>query len=87
MKSGKEDLGQRTGGGTGGLVQGARAGTEKVGNAGPLSLQILRIDREGIIDIKMHMSSLIILFKNTCGLQTPYIAHKEFIFWLLHLYI
>ena len=33
MKSGKEDLGQGTGGGTGGLVQGARAGTEKVRNA------------------------------------------------------
>ena len=59
MKSGKEDLGQRAGGGTGGLVQGARAGTVLVGNAGPLSLQILRIDREGIIDIKMHMTSFV----------------------------
>ena len=59
MKSGKEDLGHRTGGGTEGLVQGARAGTEKLGDAGPLSLQILRIDREGIIDIKMHMTSFV----------------------------
>jgi len=83
MKSGKKDLGQGTGGETGGLVQGARAGTEKLGNAGPLSLQILRIDGEGIIDIKMHLfkSNIIVEF------QTPYIPHKEFIFWLLDLYI
>ena len=59
MKSGKEDLGQGRGSGTGGLVQGARAGTEKLGNAGPLSLQILRIDREGIIDIKIHLTSFV----------------------------
>lgn len=41
MKRGKEDLGQGTGGGTVGLGQGARAGTEKVGNTGPLR----RLDR------------------------------------------
>ena len=40
MKSGKEDLGQGTGGGTGGLVQVTRAGTVLVGNAGPLILQL-----------------------------------------------
>ena len=59
MKKGKEDLGQGTGGGTVGLGQGARAGTEKVGNTGPLGLQILRIDSEVIIDVKMHMTSLV----------------------------
>ena len=76
-----------TGGGTGGLVQGSRAGTEKLGNAGPLSLQILRIDREGIIDIKMHWTSFVQNKSNIVEFQTPYIPHKEFIFWLFDLYI
>ena len=69
------------------MVQGARAGTEKLGNAGPLILQILRIDGEGIIDIKMHWTSFVQNKSNIVEFQTPYIPHKEFTFWLLDLYI